>query len=197
MGKNLSITATHLLEYLYCPRFSYFEHVLDIPEHQGKRFKVEKGRTIHEVARTRNQAYLRKKIGVKDKQTDVYLSSPAGIRGSVDEVLFLNDGTAAPLDFISAEYKEKIFKTYRFQLIFYARLITDNFQIPVNRGFIVYTRSNNKLVDIEITDDDYVKLEKIIKEIQDVIYGCHYPKPTATKRRCPDCCYRNICESTI
>jgi CRISPR-associated exonuclease Cas4 len=66
-----SLTATHLLEYLYCPRFSYFEHVLDIPEYQEKRFKVEKGRTIHEVARDRNPEYLRKKIGVKEKQTDV------------------------------------------------------------------------------------------------------------------------------
>ena len=197
MSDKLSITATHLLEYLYCPRFSYFERVLDIPEHQGKRFKVNKGRTIHEVARKRNQAYLRKKLGVADKRTDVYLSSPAGIRGIVDEVLFLNDGTAAPLDYKYAEYKDKLFKTYRFQLIFYARLITDNFSVPVNRGFIVYTRSNNKLVDIDITDEDYVKLDKIIKEIHDVIYGCRYPKPTPTKRRCPDCCYRNICESTI
>ena len=186
-----------MLEYLYCPRFTYFEYVMDIPQNEGKRYKVDKGRTIHEVARKRNQAYLRKKIGVMDKQCDVYLSSSAGIRGIVDEILFLNDGTAAPLDYKYAEYKDKLFKTYRFQLIFYARLIADNFNVPVNRGFIVYTRSNNKLVDIDITDEDYVKLEKIIKEIQDVIYGCRYPKPTSTKRRCPDCCYRNICESTI
>jgi len=192
-----SITASQMIEYLYCPRFTYFEYVMDIPQNEGQRFKVDKGRTIHEVARKRNPDYLRKKIGVMEKQTDVYLSSPAGIRGIVDEILFFNDGTAAPLDYKYAEYKDKLFKTYRFQLIFYARLITDNFKVPVNRGFIVYTRSNNKLVDVDITDEDYVKLEKIIKKIQNVIYGCRYPKPTSTRRRCPDCCYRNICESTI
>ena len=26
-----SLTASHLLEYLFCPRFTYFEYVLDIP----------------------------------------------------------------------------------------------------------------------------------------------------------------------
>jgi len=43
-----SITASDILEYLFCPRFTYFELYLKIPEHQEKRFKVQKGRTVHE-----------------------------------------------------------------------------------------------------------------------------------------------------
>ena len=46
--KGFSVTASHLLEYLFCPRFTYFEYVLDIPQHEEKRFKVEVGRKIHE-----------------------------------------------------------------------------------------------------------------------------------------------------
>jgi CRISPR-associated exonuclease Cas4 len=192
-----SITASQMLEYLYCPRFTYFEYVMDIPQNEGRRFKVDKGRTIHEVARDRNPEYLRKKIGVREKRTDVYLSSPAGIRGIVDEILFLDDGTAAPLDYKYAEYKEKLFKTYQFQLFFYARLIKDNFQVPVNRGFIIYTRSHNKLVEVPIEDKDFLELENIINEIKSIIYKCKYPKPTSVKKRCPDCCYKNICETAI
>ncbi len=191
------ITATHLLEYLYCPRFIYFENVLDIPEHQEQRFKVQKGRNIHEKVRKTNTEYLRKKIGVIDKKSDVYLASPLGIRGIVDEALFLDDDTAAPLDYKFAEYKNKLFKTYRFQLIFYAQLIKDNFQIPVNKGFIVYTRSKNKLVEIPIKEKNFIELGKIIDDMMNIIQKCRYPKSTSVKRRCPDCCYKNICESTI
>ncbi|BBO82129.1 CRISPR-associated protein Cas4 [Desulfosarcina ovata subsp. sediminis] len=193
----ISLTATHILEYLYCPRFSYFENVLDIPEHQENRFKVQKGRDVHERVRKTNPNYLRKKIGVVDKQSDVYLSSPSGIRGIVDEILFLDDGTAAPLDYKFAEYKEKLFKTYRMQLVFYGRLIQDNFNVPVNRGFIVYTRSRNKLVEVSLADTDFKELDKTIEGLWNVIGRCRYPQPTRYKRRCPDCCYRNICERNI
>jgi CRISPR-associated exonuclease Cas4 len=191
------ITATHLLEYLYCPRFIYFENVLDIPENQERRFKVQKGRIVHEKVRKTNPEYLRKKIGVIDRKSDVYLTSPSGIRGIVDEVLFLDDNTAAPLDYKFAEYKNKLFKTYYFQLIFYARLIKDNFQVPVKKGFIIYTRSKNKLVEVSLKDKDFIELEKIIDDMTNIIQNCRYPKPTSVKRRCPDCCYRNLCEGTI
>jgi len=42
-----SITTSQMLEYLYCPRFTYFEYAMDIPQNEGQRFKVEKGRNIH------------------------------------------------------------------------------------------------------------------------------------------------------
>ena len=144
-----------------------------------------------------NPDYLRKKIGVKEKQSDVYLSCRLGIRGIVDEILFLNDGTAAPLDYKYAEYKDRTFKNHRYQLVFYGSLIQDNFNIPVNRGFIVYTRSKNKLVEVPILERDYTALKEIIEDLLNIIQKCKYPKPTRRKKRCPDCCYRNICERTI
>ncbi len=194
---SCSITATHLLEFLYCPRFTYFENVLDIPEHQEKRFKVVKGRSIHEQKNKINRHYLRKKIGVVDKKQGVYLSSPVGIRGIVDEILFLDDGSAAPLDYKYARYRERTFKNHRYQLVFYGRLITDNYGVPVRKGYIVYTRTLNKLVEVPVTEDMYKELDEIIKEIKEVIQKGFYPPATRYKARCPDCCYRNICESTI
>ncbi len=196
-SNRYSITASQTLEYLYCPRFTYFEYVMDIPQNEGERFKVEKGRTVHEKARKQNPDYFRKKFCVKEKQSDMYLSSPMGIRGIIDEILFMEDGSAAPLDYKYAEYKNKIFKTYRTQLVFYAQLIKDNYNVPVNKGFIVYTRSKNKLVEIEIKEKDFFELEKLTNELIDVIHNCKYPKPTSVKRRCPDCCYKNICEKSI
>jgi CRISPR-associated exonuclease Cas4 len=194
---DYTLTASHLLEFLFCARFTYFEHVLKIPQHEEKRFKVERGRQIHEKVRKVNPGYLRKKIGVMERKNDVYLSSRLGLRGIVDEILFLNDGTAAPIDFKYAEYKERIFKNHRFQLVFYGKLIQENFHVPVVKGFIIYTRSKNKLIEVPIADKDFDELEKITRDILEVIQNCRYPNPTKYKHRCPDCCYKNICETNI
>ncbi len=113
---EFSITASDILEHLFCPRFTYFEMYLKIPEHQEKRFKVQKGRTVHENKVLVNPDYLRKKLGCIERKMSVYLSSERGMRGIVDEVLFLDDGTAAPLDFKYAEYKDWTFKNYRIGL---------------------------------------------------------------------------------
>lgn len=191
---DYSITASHMIEYLYCPRFTYFEHVLGIDQNQGKRFKVEKGRRVHEEVRTVNPDYLRKKIGQVRKESDVYLASTTGMRGVVDEILFLDDGTAAPLDYKYAKYEEKLYKTYKYQLVFYAQLIKENYNIDVNRGFIIYTRSQNKLIDVDITPGDFQELQGILTHLALIIQQCRYPDATKVRRRCADCCYRNICE---
>jgi CRISPR-associated exonuclease Cas4 len=192
-----SVTATDILEHLYCPRFTYFEHCLDIPEHQEKRFKVQKGREVHKDKTRVNPDYLRKKLGCVDKRMEMYLSSSRGLRGVVDEVLFLHDGTAAPLDYKFAEYKERVFRNHRFQLAFYGLLIKDNFAQEVNKGFLVYVRSKNKLIEVELGVKLYAQLEKVVDEFLQVVQKGKYPSPTTYKRRCADCCYRNLCEKVI
>ena len=197
MQSTKSITATDILEFLYCPRFAYFESYLKIPEHQEKRFKVNKGRTVHNDKYEQNPDYLRKRIGCIEREKSAHLHSDIGIRGIVDEVLFLDDGTAAPLDYKYAEYKNRTFKNHRFQLTLYARLIQENYEIPVNRGYIVYTRSRNKIVEVTITDGMHTELKQIINQLLCVIQKGLYPEPTKYKARCDDCCYGNLCEKNI
>ena len=194
---GFSVTASDILEYLYCPRFTYFEIYLKIPEHQEKRFKVQQGRTVHEEKTRINPDYLRKKLGCTERRNTVYLSSGRGIRGIVDEILFLQDGSAAPLDYKYAEYKEKTFKNHQYQLTLYGQLIRDNFHVPVNRGFVIYTRSKNKLVEVEITEKMYSELDRIIQGLLRIVQRGFYPEPTKYPARCADCCYKNICEKTI
>lgn len=194
---DFSVMATDILEHLYCPRFTYFELYLKIPENQEKRFKVQKGRTIHEDKMRVNPKYLRKKLGCVDRRQSVYLSSKKGLRGIVDEILFLDDHSAAPLDYKYAEYKDRTFRNHKYQLTFYGELIKDRFQLPVNRGFIVYTRSRNKLVEVPITEKMYSELDAIVEDFLSVAQRGVYPKPTKYKARCGDCCYRNICEKVV
>lgn len=190
--ENFSITPSHILEYLYCPRFTYFEYVLRIPQHEDKFFKVQKGRDVHDKKARENMEYLRKRIGVREKQINQYLTNEL-LRGEVDEVLVLEDGTMAPLDYKFAEWKERIYETYRTQLYCYAWLIGDNYGKPVNRGFLVYTRSGNKLVEVPITPADIESVRRCAEAIREIISRNAFPKATKYKRRCLDCTYRNIC----
>ena len=170
---GFSITASDILEHLFCPRFTYFQSCLHIPQHEEKRFKVKKGRTVHEDKMRVNPDYLRKKLGCLDRKKSAYLSSERGLRGIVDEVLFLDDGTAAPLDYKYAEYKDRTFKNHKYQLTFYGQLIKEHFQVPVDRGFIVYTRSRNKLIEVPITKQMYFELDKIVSDFLNIAQkGC-------------------------
>ncbi|MCX6219414.1 MAG: CRISPR-associated protein Cas4 [Bacteroidia bacterium] len=188
----MSVTPSHIIEYLYCPRFTYYEYVLCIPQYEERHYKVERGRQVHDEKLERNKDYLRKKIGVVEKYADQYLTNEL-LRGSVDEVLLLNDGSMAPLDYKFAIFEDRIYETYRTQLECYAVLIEENFHKVVNKGFLVYTRSSNKLVEVEINESAKNDVRRICREVNEVIIQNYYPKATKFKQRCVECTYRNVC----
>jgi CRISPR-associated exonuclease Cas4 len=189
-----SITASLMLEYLYCPRFIYFMEVLKIRQNEDKRYKVEQGRLAHKKKTLSNTDYKRKKLNVVDKKVEEELFSlKYRIHGKIDEILFIDDGSVSPLDYKFAEYKGKIFKTYKMQSLFYGLLIKENFNLPVNKGYVVYTRSKNLLVEINFNEKDFDRLLKIIDNIYQIVETNFFPKKTAVLSRCYDCCYRNIC----
>lgn len=181
-----------MLEYLFCPRFTYFEYVLRIPQYQDKYFKVLKGRDVHEQKARQNIEYLRRRIGVVNKHINQYLTNEL-LRGEVDEVLELQDGTMAPLDFKFAEYKDRVFDTYKTQLYCYAWLIEHNFGKRVEKGYLVYTRSKNKLVEVPIGQKELEKVKRDSQQLLEIIGQGKYPKATKYKKRCLNCTYRNIC----
>lgn len=188
----MTLTPTHIIQYLYCPRFTYFEYVLRIPQYEEKDFKVMKGREIHEQKLAKNKEYLRKKIGVKAKHQDQYLANDK-LRGVVDEVLELHDGTMAPLDYKFAEFKNRVFTTYLTQLYCYSWLIEENFQKQVLKGFIVYVRSKNKLVELPVSSADKDLVQQGADGVLEIIETNCYPKATKYKSRCLSCTYSNIC----
>jgi len=188
------VTPSLVMEYLFCPRFIYFMECLNIPQHEERRLKVQMGRKVHETKQQINKDYLRKKIGCINKEISVYLASPRyHIRGLLDEVLWLEDGSLAPMEFKFAVYRERLFKTYKMQLTLQAVLIEDNYQQPVQRGFLVFVRSKNYLLTVPIGDADRRQAQKIIDQILDIIQTGKYPQRTRSRQKCADCCYKNIC----
>lgn len=188
----MSITPSHIIEYLFCPRFTYFEYVLAIPQYEEKDYKAMKGREIHDQKLEQNKDYLRKRIGAKKKAIDQYLTNDL-IRGKVDEVLWLSDESMAPLDYKFAHFKDVIFDTYKTQVYCYAWLIESNYNRKVNRGYLVYTRSQHHLVEIPCHNSDKEKVKKAAEEIVRIIDANYYPHATKYKKRCLNCTYRNIC----
>ena len=188
----MSLTPSHLIEYLYCPRFTYFEYVLCVPQQEHKDYKVLRGRHLHDQRLEENKDYLRRRLGVTNKYLDQYLTNEA-LRGRVDEVLELTDGTLAPLDYKFAEWKDTVYATYRTQLYCYAWLIIETFGRPVIRGFLVYTRSRHKVVEVPIAPANVDEVRRVAAAVQDIIEQNVYPKATKYKSRCVTCTYRKIC----
>lgn len=188
----MSVTPSQIIEYLFCPRFIYFEYVAGIPQYEERHYKVMKGRNIHELKLIHNKDYLRRRIGVTDKLSDQYLTNDV-LRGQIDEVLFLHNGTMAPLDYKFAQFKDKIFQTYKIQLHCYAILIEGNFGKKVDKGYLVYVRSKNKLVEIEINSQEKEDVLKACNNVIEIIDKNIFPKATKYKKRCVTCTYRNIC----
>ena len=194
MAEEVLITMSDVLEYLFCPRFIYYMYALDIPQNEEKYYKVLKGREIHKIKKDTNKEYLRKKLGVVRKESEVYLVSKRhNIKGIVDEVLFFSDDTAGPFEYKFAEYKDRLFKTYRFQLVLQGILIKDNFDVEVDRGYLCYTRSNNKVIEVSFRRSDFDRALEVVNEIIEIIQKGYYPKGTRYKMRCITCTYRNIC----
>jgi CRISPR-associated exonuclease Cas4 len=190
---DLLLTPSDVLEHLFCGRFTYFERHLALPEFQERREKVRRGRELHKVREATNRAYLRKRLGVADKRIDVTLASPRHhLRGRLDEILFFEDGSAGPLDYKFARDPGKIHTTLRVQSAIYALLIQEALGLPVRRGYLVYTRSQNRVVELTYEPADFERIGRTVREIVSVITRGVLPR-RAPAGRCADCCYRPIC----
>lgn len=191
--QDVLLTPSDILEHTFCGRFTYFERHLALPEFQERREKVRRGREIHEAREVTNRAYLRKRLGVVDKRIDVTLASPRHhLRGRIDEVLMFQDRTAGPLDYKFARDPGRVYTTLRLQSAIYALLIRESFGIPVRRGYLVYTRSHNRVVEIAYQPDDFRRVAQAVREVLAIVNHGHLPR-RAPASRCADCCYHSIC----
>ena len=187
-----TLTPSIIIEHLYCPRYTFYEQVAKVPQYEDKYYKVQRGREMHDRKLESNKPLLRRKLGVVEKWLSPYMTNEC-LRGELDEALLLQDGTMAPLDYKFAEWKDKVHITYEIQLYCYAWLLESNFQKEVNRGYLVYTRSKNKVVEVPIPPDAKQMVRAAADEILGLIQSCKYPKGTKQKMKCETCTYRNIC----
>ena len=192
--QEIFVTVSDALEYLFCPRFIFFMHCLGIAQREERRYKVLKGRELHESREKVNRDYVRKRLNCIRKENSVYLTSRKyQFKGEVDEVLFLEDGTAAPMDYKYAEWKDTVYRTHKYQAALYGLLIMEHYGVDVKRGFVCYTRSNHHVEEINFRQEDFEKARQMVSEILMIIQRGYFPEGTKQKARCVDCTYRNVC----
>lgn len=191
---NIKLTPSEILEYLFCPRFFYYMNVLKIPQYEERRYKVIKGREVHERRRKENRGYLWKKMGVISRESDVVLSSQSlGLWGIVDEVVQLEDGTWAPVDYKWAIYPEYVYVSHRTQLLAYCAMVEETYNVVVNKGFLIYVREGRRQVEIAFGEAQRAKLATVINEMVSLVTSERLAPPTSGRVRCRDCTYKNIC----
>lgn len=190
----INITPTEILEYYFCPRFIYFMNVLHIPQYEDRRFKVQKGRDIHEKRQRENPDYLWKKINVVKRLGIQQLTSKAlHLNGIPDDIVILDDGSYAPVDYKYAIYPDYVYKGHRMQIGAYALLIENIYQVTVSQGFIFYIRDGSKVARIPFSDKLRQDTLQAIGDILKITEQEKIPDSASRSVKCMDCTYKNIC----
>jgi CRISPR-associated exonuclease Cas4 len=192
--ESLKITPTELLEYYFCPRFIYYMNVLKIPQYEDRRYKVQKGREVHEERQSHNRDYLWKKVGAVARESNVFLiSEKYHLRGVVDEVVTLADGSLAPIDYKYAIYPQFVYRSHKTQILSYCLMIEDIYRQSVKCGFIFYIRDGNRQVRVDYNEKARSKVISDIESVLQIIQGERIPEYNINKNTCIDCTYKNIC----
>ncbi len=187
------LTPSQIKQFLYCNRFPYYMNYLGISQYADKNFFVKKGIEVHSNRAKHNIGYCRKKTAGTAKYLNVKLiSRKFGLKGEVDEIYELKDGTLAPLDYKYVEYAKIDYDTILIQMKLYSLMIEDMFNTNVSRFYVVYCKDNNLLKEYSFSNADRKNTESIIDQYKKVIAG-YYPSGTKYAERCISCCYRNIC----
>lgn len=188
------VTPYEVLEYIYCPRFSYFQNVLKIPQFEENRFKVKLGRKVHQKRMEQNREYVRKKIAAESKLIDVYLAAPQlRLKGRVDEILVMRDGSLSPLDYKFAPFRTKAYQTHIVQIVLYGFLIRSCYAAKVTRGYIAYIRGGNNVIEVPMSDENEALARDALTSFFAILDQELQPQRTKYRTRCTDCCYKNIC----
>jgi RecB family exonuclease len=118
------------------------------------------------------------------------------LRGAIDELLLLPDGTVAPLDFKTRGYptKDDSHEHYQYQLNCYALLLQRNGMKPAKKGYLLFfwpqayhlgaAQFATNLVELPITPEEG---EAILAKVAAIVRG---PMPEA-HRECVFCQYRD------
>lgn len=194
MDKEGFLTIKDLMNFHYCKRLIYFENVLRIP--QATTIKELKGRKLHESFEKKSK---RNKI-VKEfpkfpKEYNLHLESKElNFRTFFDCLIIDKDKNEAfPLEYKDAKRPEKLYRTFKIQMLAESLLVGTQLGYMVPSAFIKFEQTGD-LVKVPIAKSSLEQVKETIEEINKVVENELMPEPTEFKKRCKDCCYWKICK---
>ncbi len=191
---NNSLSVTNVVEHAFCPRFTYFQLVLGIEQHEGKRGTVLAGRTFHSRHATTNRGYKIRRLDGK-KLTEILLySDKYQFSGKIDEAIETSDEVLI----IERKYSDYTIKgpTIKTQLGLLAILAEENFGKQAKRAIIVFNKTTRIERQIKITDNIKKLALSTLQKTRHVLSSGLIPS-SKHDNRCLNCCYRKICPSSI
>ena len=186
------LSARDVMNYCFCPRIVYYEHVLKIPQITTR--KEFKGRDKYDDFKQKSK---RNKI-VKEFPTklrkvfDITLKSEnLGLITKTDCILFDDRKKEAyPISIKYAKRPNAIYRTMKNQLLLEAVLIEEQLGYKVNYGFIKFMLSGGT---VKVWLDKKEQFLSLLQSIKTIATKEILPQKTKYPKCCTDCCYRKLC----
>lgn len=187
---NEFITVTDVVEHAFCPKFTYYGHVLGLEQFEEKRGTVQSGKKMHKRHEETNAFYIphglrgKKIIGLK------LYSKKLGLVGKIDEAIESEN----EITIIERKYSDHITlgDTLKVQLGLLAMLLEENLAKPVKIGIIVFTKERREAVTVIIDNSIREKALSMLDGVKEIIKTGKSPKSNFDGR-CLNCCYRKVC----
>ncbi|HDI32234.1 MAG TPA: CRISPR-associated protein Cas4, partial [Thermofilum sp.] len=183
------VSVSDIKQYFYCPRVIYYMHALGLRERQT--YSMNEGKEVHQDIRRKEARrltpVLKRRFGKWKKVFGLRLySERLGLSGVLD-VLLIRGKEYVPMEYKVAEITSKRPPPNHFyQLVAYALLVEDRFNVLVRKGFIYYHLSDRVLMTAITSESKKYIVRVILPRIRMIMKGS-FPYVKAIKKRCRNC----------
>lgn len=186
------ISVTTVVENVFCPKFTYYGHVMGLEQYEEKRGSVKSGKRHHAISEKTNKEFIPDNLtGTKITSQKLY-SKKYGFVGIIDHAVEMKDHMVL----IERKYADhnNIHESVLVQLGLLAVLLEENFEKPVLYAY-VYFAKNGKRTKLQVDIDQNVidHALKMLDETKNNINSATIPE-SQYDNRCINCCYRKICD---
>lgn len=194
MGWGEYFTARDLMNYIYCPRIPYFEHVLHIP--QITTVKEYIGRESHKKFNVNSRRTLiADEFKGYEKKYDVWLEdSDIGFRTVVDLLMIdAKNNSACILQAKDSFAPPKIYRTQKFQLFAEAYLVRKVLGIEVHSAYVKYLKDKT-LIEVKVGNRSDAEFLAVLSSMRKTIESEKIPEIADYQKKCKDCYFYNLCK---
>lgn len=187
---NNPITVTDVVEYTFCPKFTYYGLVLGLKQYEEKRGTVMAGRQMHSRHEKINLAYLPQHMEGKKLTSLKFYSKKYNLAGKIDEAIETDNEVVL----IERKYSDNaiIGSTLKVQIGLLAILIEENIHKPVRKAIIIFSKKKREQVIVKIDQTITSYALKMLYNTKKVMRTGLNPS-SKFDSRCLNCCYRKIC----
>lgn len=186
---NDYVSVTTVVEHTFCPKFTYYGHVLGLMQYEEKRGTVQTGKLLHKRRETTNKDYIVHGLRGKKLVALKLYSKQLSLIGKIDEAVDLDD------EIVIIEHKFSnpvVGNTIKVQLGLLAILLEENLKKPVRRAIVVFTKKNRVEIEVKINEELKKMAIRMFYDALSVINSGTSPK-SKFDDRCLNCCYRKVC----